>query len=373
MHSDTVRELFAREAHNPSHASICASLPDITPVDFCVPVNRHFPPPALLQRIRDQLPDILKYYPDYASTHQQALSRLVDIPADNLVVANGSTEIITQLCRQLPSPLATSIPTFGQWTDLPLRFERELHLIQRLPEHDFVLGVEQLKAAVRSHGIRTLVLSNPNNPTGMAFSIEDIARLRDELPELDTLVIDESFIDFSDQQGAASLALHSPGLIVVKSLGKSLGWHGIRLGYAVACREQAVALREQLPCWNVNALAAFVLQAVVEMRPALLESFEQVKADRHAFHAALARNPRLRVFASEANFLLVELPESVCGLALRDTLLQEHALLVRECSNKRGSSARYLRLAVNLPHENARLVQALSALLPSREAAFAAY
>lgn len=120
MPANTVTDLFNTQAHNPSFRRICASLESSTDlVDFCVPVNCYFPPAELLEEIRHALPEIVKYYPDYVETHQTALSKLAQVPTENIVVANGSTELITLLCQNALRPLTTSIPTFGQWTDLP--------------------------------------------------------------------------------------------------------------------------------------------------------------------------------------------------------------------------------------------------------------
>ena len=360
MSANTAIDLFNTQAHNPSFRSVRASLATAaTPIDFCVPVNRYFPPPELMQQIKDALPDLVKYYPDYAETHQQALSKLVQIPAENIVVANGSTELITLLCQSAAAPFATSVPTFGQWTDLPPRHNVDCRFIQRQQEHNYRLSVEQIIAHVREHAIRTLVLSNPNNPTGAVLSLPDIKQLTTELKDLDRIIIDESFIDFSRVESAVQHAMNEQNVIVVKSLGKSLGWHGVRLGYAISNPRIAQQLRNQIPFWNINGLAAFVLQRVADMREQLDNSFELCRKDRLVFANSLATIDGLKVFPSEANFLFVELADHVDGKTLRDKLLDEHGLLIRECSNKVGSSAQHLRLAVNHPEENQLLVKAL--------------
>lgn len=363
MSANTVRDLFSTKAHNPSYSDVRAHLPNQqSPIDFCVPVNRYFPPPQLLEDIQRALPDIVKYYPDYADTHQQALSAIADVPMENIVVANGSTELITQLCQNAPAPLATSIPTFGQWTDLPKRNNREICFIQRQKSQGFNLSVEQVVAHVRQHKIKTLVLSNPNNPTGAAFTLGQIRQLVTELADLDTLVIDESFIDFADVESAAGLALSRKNLIVVKSLGKSLGWHGVRLGYAISNTERAEKLRSQLPYWNINGLAAFILQRVSHLKAELAQSFVAAKRDRQIFAAELSKIEALQVFPSQANFLYVELPASIAGQSLRNQLLTEYGLLIRECGNKIGSSSQFLRLSVNQAEQNQLLVMALQEL-----------
>lgn len=364
MPSEAMQSLFGAAAHNPAFFTVRDSLPTVQdPIDFCVPVNRHFPPPALLEDIRAALPDIVKYYPDYAEVHQAALASLTGIPASRIIVANGSTELITVICQHAVGPMATCTPTFGQWTDLPQLQGVPIHFIQRQASNEHALSVAEIVAFVRRHGIRTLVLSNPNNPTGAAIPGDGIRELLEQLADLPAIILDESFIDYSSIASAAELVDSAANLVVVKSLGKSLGWHGLRLGYAITCEPRAAAIRNMLPCWNINGLAAFVLQAVAGMREELDGSFRQTRLDRQAFVSDLERVERLRVFPSQANFVFAELPREVSGRALRNALLEQHGCFIRECSNKRGSSERYLRLAVNLPSENQRLTRALQTLL----------
>ncbi|MGQ7843121.1 pyridoxal phosphate-dependent aminotransferase [Granulosicoccus sp. 3-233] len=364
MHAESTQSLFATEAHNPAFFSVRqVAAPERELIDFCVPVNRHFPPPSLLEDIRSSLPDIVKYYPEYAEVHQEALSALTGVPAARIVVANGSTELITMLCQQAAGPMASCTPTFGQWTDLPESHGVPIHYIQRKAERDHVLSVGDIVGFVRDKGIQTLVLSNPNNPTGAAMPGKVVRELLQQLSDLPLIIIDESFIDYSRVASAENLVAEARNLVVVKSLGKSLGWHGLRLGYAVTHEERAALIRKRLPFWNINGLAAFVLQRVAGMRAELRDSFSRTDQERQAFVASLQTIDRLRVFPSEANFVFVELDAGISGKALRNSLLEEHGCFIRECSNKRGSSERYLRLAVNLPAENELLVSALQSLL----------
>ena len=190
------------------------------------------------------------------------------------------------------------------------------------------------------------------------------------MPEVELIVIDESFLDFSDLESAVNLIPRAQNLVVVKSLGKSLGWHGVRLGYAAMNPGAAELLRSQLPFWNVNGLAAYILKTLSEFKDEFLQSLALVAKDRTYMLNQLEQVPGLRVFPSKANFLYVELPSNVQGRKLRDRMLERYGLMVRECSNKIGSSERYLRLAVQTKEAVDLLVQALSReLKPLRGAA----
>ena len=366
--------LLELPAHNPSINAVRDAVRHADGiVDFCVPVNPYFPPDALLQRLTQRLPDLLRHYPDYAPVHERHIASFTGVPAANVVACNGSTEIITALCRTARGPITTTVPTFGRWTDLPAEWGTPLHTVAHRRERHWQIDVDELIEAVRRTRSTFLVLCNPNNPTGACIHYSDIVRLVRSLAHLDAIVIDESFIDFSTAGSARQLAVDEDNVIVVSSLGKSLGWHGIRLGYAVTNRGAAAELRAQLPFWNINGVAAYVLEELAErsdVRHAYRASFARVAADRRYLRRRLQEVPGLVVYRSHANFVYVELPSAVSGRWLRDQLLQRHGLFVRECSNKLGSCESFLRIAVTPTESTDRLVEALASVLsPLRRAA----
>jgi threonine-phosphate decarboxylase len=354
-------DLFNVRSHNPSFFSLKESAVYKGPLlDFCIPVNLHFPPPQLLQRISDRLPEILRYYPDYAEVHAKHIGEIAGVPPNCIVPANGSTEIITRLCHLTRGPILTLIPTFSRWTDLPEELNIPLHTVKADVRTNFRFTVAEVVSRVRELAVKMLVISNPNNPTGAWFDDDEIEELVLSLPQVERVVIDESFLDFSNLQSAVSLIPGAQNLVVVKSLGKSLGWHGVRLGYSVMSPQAAALLRSELPFWNINGLAAYILKTVSEFKDDFLQSLALVEQDRIYMQTQLERVPGLRVFPSQANFLYVELPPNVAGRTLRDQLLKQYGLIVRECSNKIGSSAQYLRLAVQTREAVDLLIRALS-------------
>ena len=366
MNNNTVADLFNVRSHNPSFFSVKESAVYEGPLlDFCIPVNLHFPPPQMVQRISERLPEILRYYPDYAEVHARHIAEIAGVPPECIVPANGSTEIITRLCHLTRGPILTPIPTFSRWTDLPNELGIPLHTIKHDVRRNFRLDVAELVSRTLELGVRMLVISNPNNPTGAWFEAGEIEKLVLSLPEVELIVIDESFLDFADLESAVKLIPRAENLVVVKSLGKSLGWHGVRLGYAAMNSRAAERLSSQLPFWNVNGLAAYILKTLSEFKHEFRTSLALVAQDRTYMLKQLERIPGLRVFPSRANFLYVELPPNVPGRELRDRLLEQYGLMARECSNKIGSSEQYLRLAVQTKEAVDLLVAALNRELSS--------
>ena len=353
-------DLFNVRSHNPSFFSVKESAVYKGPlVDFCIPVNLHFPPPQMVQRISERLPEILRYYPDYAEVHAKHIGEIAGVCPEYIVPANGSTEIITRLCHLTRGPILTPIPTFSRWTDLPEELGVPLHTIRADSPKNFRLDVDEVVSRATELEVRMLVISNPNNPTGAWFEADEIEQIVLRLPQVELIVIDESFLDFAGIESAVSLIPKAQNLVVVKSLGKSMGWHGVRLGYAATNPRTAELLRSQLPFWNVNGLAAYILKSVTEFKDEFRQSLALVEEDRAYMLRQLESIPALKVFPSRANFLHVELPANVSGRGLRDRLLKEYGLMVRECSNKIGSSERYLRLAVQTKDAVERLLAAL--------------
>lgn len=339
--------LFNVRSHNPSYFAVKESTDYKGELlDFCIPVNLHFPPAELIQMIRNDLGEILRYYPDYAEVHQRHISEMTGVAPEAIVACNGSTEIITLLCQEARGPIVTSVPTFSRWTDVPEELQVPLYTIQRKRENAFRLDVDEVVKRVRDVGARMLVISNPNNPTGAWLSLGEIKALAGSLEDLDAVIIDESFMDFSDLESAAAVVVGTPNLVIVKSMGKSIGWHGVRLGYAVAAPRRAQAMRTRLPFWNINGLAAYVLKTVTRFKQEYQESFVRVAEDRRYMAEQLSTIAGLTIYPSKANFLFVELPNRMSGRRLRDRLLKNYGLMVRECSNKTGAGEEYLRLAV---------------------------
>lgn len=195
---------------------------------------------------------------------------------------------------------------------------------------------------MREAKAQTLVICNPNNPTGAWMSLDEIKQLSVALEDINSIIVDESFIDFSDIESAA-FAADTPNLVVVKSMDKSLDWH---LGYAGTNLARAKAVRDRPPFWNINDLAAYVLKSVIGFKAEYQASFARVAEDRRYMTEQLSNISGLTIYPLKTNFLFIKLPEDVSGRALRDRLFKNHGVLVCECSNKIGSSEQYLRFAV---------------------------
>ncbi|MFE3825689.1 pyridoxal phosphate-dependent aminotransferase [Streptomyces sp. NPDC059092] len=338
-------------------------------VDFCIPCNPYFPTPEMFGRMQGSLESILKYYPSDADTVTAELCSVLGLNPQTVAMGNGSTELITWIDHLLVrESLAIPIPTFGRWTDQPLETGKRVDMFPLQEEQDFTLDLQEYVRFIRQRGSRVAVICNPNNPDGGYLKRHQVVWLLDELSDLDLVVVDESFIDFVDAERAPSVADEASirsNVIVLKSLGKNFGLHGIRFGYLVANPALAAKVRKALPKWNLNSFAESVVFMLKEYGVEYHQSLALLSRDRAHMAQTLAAVPDLVVFLSQGNFLLVKLPDGVDGAALRDRMLTQYGVFIRECGNKLGSTSQFLRLVVRPQEDVQRLVAALQACLPA--------
>lgn len=357
--------LLQNVTHMPSLPVLERSMhrPDLRLHDFCIPINSYFPTGRLMNDLRARMGDILRYYPSDNQTVSRLLGDFVGLDAANIVAANGSTELITWINQRfVTEDLVTDVPTFGRWTDNARELGRFVHTYFRSRSRGFRLDVNELIRFARDRGARALAICNPNNPTGAFLCRDDVLHLLDETRHMDVVVIDESFIDFVSDNSVPTVAkdaVEHDNVIVIKSLGKNLGLHGLRCGYAVACHALASELRRMLPPWNVNALAEELIRIMATHSREYETGRRQVVHDSKALESRLSQLDGLTAFPTNANFVYCELDASIPGRQLRDGLLQQSGCFIRECGSKIGSGSQYLRIATRPPDQQTSLTKAM--------------
>ncbi|MEU6544014.1 histidinol-phosphate transaminase [Streptomyces sp. NPDC046859] len=367
--ADNVTSLFrSTAAHSPSMAALTREGGDgAGPVDFCIPCNPYFPTPEMFEDMAGKLRDIITYYPSSADTITAELCSLLQLPPQCVAMGNGSTELITWIDHlMVRESLAVPVPTFGRWTDQPMETGKRVDMFPLQESSGFALDLAQYAEFIRARGTRVAVICNPNNPDGGFLHKHAIVQFMDAMADLDLIVVDESFLEFADAEQEPSVvqeAMLRPNVIVLRSLGKNFGLHGIRFGYLVANPALARMVRSMLPKWNLNSFAEHVVFMLKEHGAEYAQSLQQVRRDRLEMAGALSALPGLTVYPSQGNFLFVRLPVGAEGTVVRDRMLTEHRILVRECGNKIGSSSRFLRLVVRPQVDVRRLVSGLEQVL----------
>ncbi|MFI1987750.1 pyridoxal phosphate-dependent aminotransferase [Actinoplanes sp. NPDC020271] len=332
-------------------------------VDFCIPCNPYFPTPEMFDELTRELKSILKYYPSDSATITKKLAAVLNLHPQTVAMANGSTELITWIDHLLvKESLAIPIPTFGRWTDQPLETGKRVDMFPLQERDGFRLDLEEYVEFIRERRSRVAVVCNVNNPDGNYLPRRDIIRFMDQLSDLDLVVIDESFIDFSDAERYPSVgpdAVIRTNAVVLKSLGKNFGLHGIRFGYMLSNPAIAGKIAKMLPKWNLNSLAEKVVHMIQDHEMEYEESLRLLSRDRRSMGRELQRIPGLTVFPSQGNFYLVKLPTEWSGVALRDFLVANHGIMTRECGNKLGMTSQFMRLVVRPGQDVDRLVDGM--------------
>jgi histidinol-phosphate/aromatic aminotransferase/cobyric acid decarboxylase-like protein len=331
--------------------------------DYCIPANPYFPTPQIFDSLSARLQAILKSYP---SSNQEIATRLADfvgLDPVSMVLGNGSTELITWINRLIVTEsLAVPVPTFSRWFEDAGLSGKTVHTFVRDPRQEFRLTPGEFVASVLSQGARAAVLCNPDDPTGTLLDPAGVLRVLEALADLDVVVIDESFIDFAAEEDVPSIereVTRFPNAIVLKSLGKNLGLHGLRVGYAVAHPDLVGRLRAALPDRNLNSVAQALIEELATARDDYESGRRQVVRDRVYLSERLRTVPGLRVYPAYANFVYVRIPAGTDGVSLRNHLLVEHGCLLRECGNKLGSDSSYFRIAARPRAEVDQLIQCL--------------
>jgi histidinol-phosphate/aromatic aminotransferase/cobyric acid decarboxylase-like protein/choline kinase len=322
-------------------------------LDFAFIRNMYFPTPSILSEMRNSLPDLLHNYGSRQSVLDTKMAWFLLCEPAHVHALGGASQVYPMLRERLAGEtVLIPKPTFGEYTRI---------FPDALTYSDSVgIDTREIEAEAADRGV--VVFVNPNNPTGTTLESAWIADFAGRHRRV-LVIVDESFIEFSAVGSIMPLCDRAglDNVVVIKSLSKSMGMPGLRLGYVYSRnREFMTFIGDSIPIWNMNSLAEFTLEIVLKHRNALARSFRDTIRDREAFAMELARLPEVeRVFPSQANFLLVRMRPGVSGGALCEELLRRESILIKDTSGKFADGRTYLRFAVRLPQENLRLVAAL--------------
>jgi histidinol-phosphate/aromatic aminotransferase/cobyric acid decarboxylase-like protein/choline kinase len=325
---------------------------DIT--DFCFIRNMYFPNTAVISEIRNNLPDLLHNYGSRQDRLDQKLAWLLLCEKTCLHALNGASQIYPMLKERFSGQkVLLPAPTFGEY---PKIFPNAV-------TYKDGVGIDFDEIEKAGAGCGCIVFVNPNNPTGSLIDTKRIMEFASRNPDK-TVIADESFIDFSGCPSVLSLLEATPldNVIIIKSLSKSMGMPGIRLGYVYSRNKDFNAfVKESLPIWNLNSITEFVMEIILKHRKSLQQSFVNTIRDREEFRTALTGLPCVeKVFPSAANFILMRMkPRTPASPEIAEMLLTRYSIYVKDISHKFPDNKKYLRLAVRLPHENAMLVSCI--------------
>lgn len=336
-------------------------------LDFCYLVNPYFPPQNMIDEMKASFEVLMREYPSGMGVNSLLAAKNFSIKQEYVVVGNGAAELIKALMEYYVKRVGVIYPTFEEY---PNRLTKD-QIISYIPTNpDLHYTAEDIKSYFSDKTIDTLLLINPDNPSGnyipYSESLDLIAWAKEQHIKF---VVDESFVDFVDVEGEFSLLQNellrsNPHLYVIKSISKSYGVPGFRLGILASGNEEVITrMKKDVAIWNINSFGEFYMQIYEKYHKEYLAACEAFRAERKNFYEELRTIPYLHVIPSQANYFLCKVIGRFTSRELAVKLLNESNILIKDCSGKAAFGGRnYIRLAVRDRKDNQRLIEVLKKL-----------
>ena len=335
-------------------------------LDFCYLVNPYFPSKRMKDELRSNFDTLLTEYPSGMKVNTLIASKCFGVSEQYIVPGNGAAELIKVLMEGDTKGKTGFIrPTFEEY---PNRFDKSLQVTYTPQNDDYRYTADDLMHYFGDKDIKTLMLINPDNPSGNFIPKADVLRLAKWCEDRNIrLVVDESFVDLSVDYKTNSLLSDEileayPHMAVMKSISKSFGVPGLRLGILASANKELIAhIKKEVSIWNLNSFAEFFMQIYNKHEKDYLKACDKFVAERADFERQLKTIPYLRVMPTQANYFLCEVLPPYTATEIVVYTLRNHNILTRDCSQKPGldPNKQYMRIAVRNHEDNTRLVEAL--------------
>jgi len=329
--------------------------PDL--LDFSSNINPLGASPMVRRYLKRQLGSISEY-PDSDSVNlRKALQWYCKIPHEQIVIGNGATEIIYNFCKAFLSkktPVLIPIPTFGEYeaaaklSGCKITFFKTMNLesnldnfIKKIPKNGCVF------------------VCNPNNPTGKLLSKRNLLKIIQAAKKKSSLAfVDESFIELVSEsnQSIIKYVKKFSNLFILRSMTKSFGLAGIRVGYGIGSKQIISILNNLKIPWNVSGLAQHAARAALCSISYLNKAKKIIENESQYLRNSISKIDGFECHDAAANFILIKTKQK--SKTIQKKLLKKK-ILIRDCSSFRGLDNNYIRIAVKTRKENKKLVKAL--------------
>ena len=341
-------------------------------LDYCYLVNPYFPTQRMKDELRSSFDTLLTEYPSGMFVNSLLAGKYFGIRQDYVVVGNGAAELIKSLMERLLAGSSTSkvgviYPTFEEY---PHRLKQEDIVAFQPDNRDLKYTEDDLIAFYTGKGISSLLLINPDNPSGNFISMAGLQKLLAwSKTQQIQLIVDESFVDFSDDFEHNTLLRNetladNPQLVVMKSISKSYGVPGLRLGILASSDVALIKwIKKDISIWNINSFAEFYMQIFGKYESDYLAACRKFIAERSRFEVLLREIPYMRVLPTQANYFCIELTGKYSSAELTKLLLERYNIMVKDCDSKNGLKGRnFIRISVRSQQDNDQLIAALKEL-----------
>lgn len=333
-------------------------------LDYCYLVNPYFPCEQMKAEMKANFDTLLTEYPSGMYVNSLLAGKCFGIKQEYMVVGNGAAELIKSLMENVKGNVGMVFPTFEEY---PHRLQKE-QMVAFVPPLDTLrYTANDLMNFYKDKSIDMLLLINPDNPSGNFIPKTDVVRLAAWCKERNIqLVVDESFVDFSDDFLHNSLLCDEtleayPNLLVMKSISKSYGVPGLRLGIlATSQRETIARIKKDVSIWNINSFAEFFMQIYNKYQAQYEKACQQFIDERNRFALRLKEIHFLRVLPTQANYFCCEIKPPYTAAELTKQLLERFDIMIKDCNSKTSlKGLNYIRISIRNQADNDQLITAL--------------
>lgn len=338
--------------------------------DYCYLVNPYFPNKSIFEKINYFSNKLLVQYPSGLSTQNLNASRLLDVDEEYLLVGNGAAELINVLGSITSGKISISMPAFNEYKRC---FEKncEFNIINS-SENDYQFDIDKIYDAINVSD--EIIIINPDNPSGSFIEYDKMLKIIEKCNELGKkIVIDESFIDFADKDKKYTLLNNEiinkyENLIIIKSISKSYGIPGIRLGVLATSNKKILkSMRKNMAIWNINSYAEYFLQIGRLFKNDYEDACNLIALERNRFISELRKINEIKVYDSQANYILCELLNND-STDVAIYLLENYNIFIKDLKGKTGfEDKNYIRIAIKRTEENDVIISALKNLFKEKK------
>jgi len=306
-------------------------------------------------------------YPDSASIElREAIAKHYGVAAENIIVGNGSTELMYLFAESFLSKgdiVVMAAPTFGEYEGAVRKTGADICFVkldseQKLDVNTFICAMV---------GAKMVFICNPNNPTSLLISTQELKRILDFALEQSILVfLDEDFLEFVEEEQQLSMIgniCKYSNLFVLRSFTKLFGLTGLRVGYGIADKEIInVLLGAKIP-WNVNCLAQAAAVVALNDVEHLQKTRQLIRQEKVFLQKGLSSIRGFKVYVPDANFFFIDIRDTGYTAAELTQKLLMQGIMIRDCSSFKGLDPYYIRVAVKIHSENMKLLEALGKVI----------
>ncbi len=362
-------------SHSPSLSMIKSRVSNLhIKIDACF-LSNPYATDLFINKLKEELldknfllRDILEYYPSQNKSIANGLSKILNVPSNQIFIGNGAIEIIQAIVQKfVKKKILINIPTFSSYYEF-VNDGVEVIYNKLNKEDNFCLDTNAFLKKCEMEKPDTIVLINPNNPDGGYLSTDTLIKLLDNLKFVDNIILDESFIHFALGRNEYEIVDNSflvnkySNLIIIKSMSKDFGIAGIRVGYSIMQEDKVNKLLKNGYLWNSNGLAEYFLNLYLknDFQKNYLEERKKYMEGTSQLFQLLLQNKNIKVYPSSANFFLIEILNSYTSDQFAFTLLAKEGIYTRTCSDKLGlQEGNYIRLSSRRINENKIIASAI--------------